>query len=197
MTISIYSQGNEYISASRGAEITGYSSDYVGQLCRAGKVPSKLVGRTWYVASEALREYKRNQESGQTAKKNLMNQGREDAEFYEIEVPVLNKSSLTPLYKRDTGPLMPTISRRAGNKSLKTNSFVSKAFFSLIPLIVVVFIGLISTQDFAYKLKGEMGSWRSLPAAAFEAVKLINVENMPKISLFDFLYETYENIANK
>lgn len=41
--------GREYISSKRVAEIMGYTQDYVGQLCRGGKIEARQVGRGWYV----------------------------------------------------------------------------------------------------------------------------------------------------
>ncbi len=41
--------GKEFVKASKAADDLGYTADYVGQLCRAGKVSAHLVGRTWYV----------------------------------------------------------------------------------------------------------------------------------------------------
>lgn len=49
-----------YIKASVIARDLGYTADYVGQLCRAGKVDAKLVGRSWYVAKESINEHKSN-----------------------------------------------------------------------------------------------------------------------------------------
>lgn len=43
-------KGQKYISSKRAAEITGYASDYVGQLARAKKVQATRVGRSWYVS---------------------------------------------------------------------------------------------------------------------------------------------------
>lgn len=51
--------GKKYVKASKAAEEVGYTADYVGQLCRAGKIDSRLVGRTWYVEEEALKEHKK------------------------------------------------------------------------------------------------------------------------------------------
>lgn len=68
MTISIFSNGKEYISASRASEKIDYSSDYIGQLCRSGKIPSKLIGRTWYVDFEALVEHKKFRQLGKPRK---------------------------------------------------------------------------------------------------------------------------------
>ena len=50
--------GTEYISSSRASEITRYSQDYIGQLCRGDKIVSKKIGRTWYVQKSSLLSYK-------------------------------------------------------------------------------------------------------------------------------------------
>ena len=47
-----------YISSKRAAKITGYAKDYVGQLCREGRVEARLVGRSWYVLETAIREHR-------------------------------------------------------------------------------------------------------------------------------------------
>ncbi|MEK7227497.1 MAG: hypothetical protein AAB641_01220 [Patescibacteria group bacterium] len=60
MISPIFSSGKEYISASRASKKIGYSSDYIGQLCRAKKIPGQLVGRTWYIELAVLLEYKKN-----------------------------------------------------------------------------------------------------------------------------------------
>ncbi len=43
-----------YISSKRAASELHYTKDYVGQLCRGGKVDARLVGRTWYVNRSSL-----------------------------------------------------------------------------------------------------------------------------------------------
>ena len=54
-----------YISSKRAAKITGYAKDYVGQLCREGRVPARLVGRGWYVLESAIQDHRfGNQEIG-------------------------------------------------------------------------------------------------------------------------------------
>lgn len=44
------------ISLARAAEITGYHQDYLGQLCRLGRLPAKKVGRNWFTSEDALRD---------------------------------------------------------------------------------------------------------------------------------------------
>ena len=50
--------GKEYLSSGRAAEVTGYHSDYVGQLARSGAVESKQVGNRWYVNKESIKKHK-------------------------------------------------------------------------------------------------------------------------------------------
>ncbi|MES2995128.1 MAG: hypothetical protein V4681_03800 [Patescibacteria group bacterium] len=52
-----------YISSKRAAKITGYAKDYVGQLCREGRVEARLVGRSWYVLESAIRAHRFGNES--------------------------------------------------------------------------------------------------------------------------------------
>ncbi len=51
-------QDKKYISAKRAAIIFGYSSDYVGQLCREGKIECTMVGRSWFVSEESVLNHK-------------------------------------------------------------------------------------------------------------------------------------------
>lgn len=46
--------GKNYVKASKAARDLGYTTDYVGQLCRSGQVDAHLIGRTWYVDQEQL-----------------------------------------------------------------------------------------------------------------------------------------------
>jgi hypothetical protein len=48
----------KYISSKQAAKVTGYAKDYVGQLCREGRVPARLVGRSWYVLESAVHDHR-------------------------------------------------------------------------------------------------------------------------------------------
>jgi hypothetical protein len=48
----------KYVSSKRAAQITGYAKDYIGQLCREGRVPARLVGRSWYVLESAIQDHR-------------------------------------------------------------------------------------------------------------------------------------------
>ena len=47
-----------YVSSKRAAQITGYAKDYVGQLCREGRVEARLVGRNWYVLESSIQDHR-------------------------------------------------------------------------------------------------------------------------------------------
>ena len=48
----------KYVSSKRAAKMTGYAKDYIGQLCREGRVPARLVGRSWYVLETAIQDHR-------------------------------------------------------------------------------------------------------------------------------------------
>lgn len=54
----IFVEDKKYISSKRAAKITGYAKDYVGQLCREGRVPARFVGRSWYVLETAIQDHR-------------------------------------------------------------------------------------------------------------------------------------------
>jgi len=58
MNGDLYFDGKKYISSSRAAKISGYVNDYIGQLCRDGKLEARMVGRSWYVGLESLIQHK-------------------------------------------------------------------------------------------------------------------------------------------
>ncbi|MEK7641505.1 MAG: helix-turn-helix domain-containing protein [Patescibacteria group bacterium] len=58
MKDSILIDAREFISVVRASEITKYSNDYIGQLCREGKIAARMVGRTWFIDRESLSVYK-------------------------------------------------------------------------------------------------------------------------------------------
>lgn len=54
MEQSLFFEGKEYVSSKRASQISKYTKDYVGQLCRGNKLKAKLVGRNWYVDLDSL-----------------------------------------------------------------------------------------------------------------------------------------------
>lgn len=59
--------GKEYVRATVIAKKFKYTADYVGQLCRSGKVDARRVGRNWYINLESVIAYRKTKH--QTQKK--------------------------------------------------------------------------------------------------------------------------------
>jgi hypothetical protein len=55
---TVVTNGITYTKASVLAKQFRYTPDYIGQLCRAGKIDCQLVGRSWFVSEAALLEHK-------------------------------------------------------------------------------------------------------------------------------------------
>jgi hypothetical protein len=51
-------EDKKYISSKRAAQVTGYAKDYIGQLCREGKVEATQLGRNWYVLETSIKEHR-------------------------------------------------------------------------------------------------------------------------------------------
>ena len=51
--------GVAYTRASTAAKKFGYTSDYIGQLCRGKQIDARLVGRSWYVNIDSITEYRK------------------------------------------------------------------------------------------------------------------------------------------
>lgn len=152
--------GKEYTKASVVAKRFNYTSDYIGQLCRAKKVDARLVGRAWYVNLDSLLEHRKGKykkpteielEPTEKVIKNYLS--RIDVE------PILNKkivkilknkgdleSEVRVRYESDENVLFPRVDKSdvstvlhadtAGEESLTTSKEVSgtKTFFKAEPL---------------------------------------------------------------
>jgi len=51
-------EGSKLISSKEASKLTGYAKDYIGQLCREGRVQAQRIGRAWFVNLESLRSHK-------------------------------------------------------------------------------------------------------------------------------------------
>ena len=89
-----------YISSKQAAKITGYAKDYIGQLCREGRVPARLVGRSWYVLESAIQDHRFGNsaiESGETEVKNTPSSAFESRYSSPEEVlPSVNQFKARP-----------------------------------------------------------------------------------------------------
>jgi hypothetical protein len=73
MIDSILIKDKKYLSSPQAGKLVGYTTDYVGQLCRNKKVESQMIGRTWYVSEDSILKHK------EVSAVNLTNGGRRTA----------------------------------------------------------------------------------------------------------------------
>ncbi len=109
--------GKNYVKASVIARDLGYTADYVGQLCRAGKVDAKLFGRSWYVDKDSIGDHKstRYRSTQAVSKKNLQlhvaSLEKEEAGSSYAQSRFYGYSQQKPVarYTPDSAELMPAI----------------------------------------------------------------------------------------
>ncbi|MCR4276475.1 MAG: helix-turn-helix domain-containing protein [Candidatus Parcubacteria bacterium] len=89
----------KYVSSKQAAKVTGYAKDYVGQLCREGRVPARLVGRSWYVLESALHDHRFG---------NPKNEAIEDSRPTTWE---------SPRYEASDAENLPSVNRLRGSES--------------------------------------------------------------------------------
>tara|TARA_B100000745_G_scaffold223426_1_gene149153 strand:+ start:5551 stop:6273 length:723 start_codon:yes stop_codon:yes gene_type:complete len=98
-----------YKKATEVAKDLGYTTDYIGQLCRSGKVEAEFVGRSWYVNPDSLKEHKfaRHRSNKEKSRKAV-------EEYKKAQAVHIHTKDLTPKtysYEADDGELVPTLTK--------------------------------------------------------------------------------------
>lgn len=92
-------EDKRYVSSKQAAKLTGYAKDYVGQLCREGRVPARLVGRSWYVLESAIQDHRFGDMEKEVAPKKAPEAQKE------------SKSWDSPRYESVSADPLPTVNR--------------------------------------------------------------------------------------
>src|SRR3989344_3646009 len=131
MVNPIFSDGKEYISAIRAAEKIGYASDYIGQLCRAKKIPGELIGKSWYVDFPSLVEHKKNRKLGKPS---------------PIIQDKLNQSTVFT-YEKDDKSELPKLSKSSRYvEPVWTSVLFKQAVVSSLALLIAVSAGFATLE---------------------------------------------------
>lgn len=94
-------EDKKYVSSKRAAKMTGYAKDYIGQLCREGRVPARLVGRSWYVLETAIQDHRFGPIDVKSEEKDRI---------VEPE-PVISHTWESPRYEASDDEFLPSINR--------------------------------------------------------------------------------------
>lgn len=106
----------KYISSKHAAKITGYAKDYVGQLCREGRVEARLVGRSWYVLEDSVREHRYGKENEVSV--------AESTAINAPEEPIHTNAYSNVTYTKEETPFLPELQEK------KEEAYVSEAIES-------------------------------------------------------------------
>ncbi|MDP3784669.1 MAG: hypothetical protein Q8R12_01160, partial [bacterium] len=179
----------KYISSKQAAKMTGYSSDYVGQLCRLGKVRSKRIGRDWMISERSILNYKNEGNQLKNIKNNLSARFGEIYKFYALarQIFSIRKSRLDewdkalfenkrPKYNFDLGYLIRPLAFTAIFMAVITGFILNLGFISKLAYQVkndVAQIDLPSLPSF---------SLPEIPEIAFPKLAMPKI-TLPKISI--------------
>lgn len=115
---TIIVNGLLYISSERAAKLTGYTTDYVGQLARAGKIDARLIGRTWFVRQEAVCKHriKKSQLAEKTQNSPYVSKQGHSERQIRLLTELISRTELIHLegitYEPDLdAPLLPPLSK--------------------------------------------------------------------------------------
>lgn len=187
MNNPIFCNGKEYISASRAALESGYAADYVGQLCRSGKIPAKLIGRSWYVDIDALLIHK-----------GVMNS------VSETVVPMKCEGQI--VYEPDHRSLIPRLRKMNTAQSKKSYLLVAESAGVVVALLFVTMLGVSAFEhvspSFASAFEAEVrGGFDRSTALLASIPRAITHSGLVDVSVFDlasqakgYLIQTLESV---
>jgi len=90
----------KFVSSKRAAKMTGYAKDYIGQLCREGRVPARLIGRSWYVLEAAIQDHRFGAEEPERESKTAQS---------PMKSPEIQSTWESPRYESYSEELLPAI----------------------------------------------------------------------------------------
>lgn len=101
--------GENYVKAAVLAKKFGYTADYLGQLCRSEQVKATLVGRSWYVNEDSLRQHRQQRYRSSAAKsKESLKEAAEFQKTRQQQAFIGHKLGQTR-YEIDDAALIPVV----------------------------------------------------------------------------------------
>lgn len=141
---SIVLDGVTYVKVKDIAKKYHYTTDYVGQLCRSGKINCHLVGRSWYVSEDSLNVHKnsgskKNRQDEIVLNSNVYLGNSGDAEPVEVRPFVTKKiaRSLQPVkhFVHNSLPKFSTYSHDNVDLLPRSNAINTKSEIVVKPIV--------------------------------------------------------------
>jgi hypothetical protein len=145
MIVDLFLEEKKFISVKRASEETGYTSDYIGQLCRHGKIPAKLVGRTWFVDFESLLNHKNNPNS-----RALKKIGVHDSQELKIVSPAVVREEDSLDFESELPQILPELLPKSGVQKILIKSRPVHSRPLVVVLTTVVALFVVSNTTFLW-----------------------------------------------
>jgi hypothetical protein len=110
-------EGKRYLSARRAAQISDYTQDYIGQLCRGKELTAKKIGRSWFVSEDSLMDHLKEYKHQEWLKRRQLQKKQQQEHEQDDEIS----------YESDEGPLNPTPQKGANEPDETTRSVPAEA----------------------------------------------------------------------
>ena len=99
-----------FISTREAAKLSGYNSDYLGRLCREGKIEATRIGRAWIVNKNSLLSFVADQEEQKKKNAEALAQAREveykAAQEAKVIAPVVVEEAPVEVVSLPTAPVI-------------------------------------------------------------------------------------------
>lgn len=174
-------KGENYVKASVLADKYGYTSDYVGQLCRSEQVKATLVGRSWYVNEESLLEHRKGRYRSTLAKSKEM--VRKYAEERTQSLKPTNVQRVVR-YEDDDRDLFPILSQRS---NIPEPEHISEATSESEPESLEVTTSEVEVVVLLNELERDEEVARSVPISKY---KRPTVKTIPSFAASEISYRT-------
>src|SRR3989344_1594350 len=101
MVTSLLFDGKKFISSGEASKGANFAPDYIGQLCRGGKLVCRRVGKAWFVEEESLLSYKALDLNHAPSKAHRLNG---NVRVEEVMVAPVELEPLIPPFLKEVSP---------------------------------------------------------------------------------------------
>ena len=101
--------GVRFIPVKTAAALCDYTADYVGQLCRGGKLEATRIGRSWYVSESSIIAHREGQVVQEETKEFDVSEELKKVKESRLSPRSIFRDSSFVVYSKDDRPLIPVL----------------------------------------------------------------------------------------
>ncbi len=196
MKDSLILEGKIYISARRASRIMNYAQDYIGQLCRTGKLECKMIGRSWFVTEESLLSHRESaiesteervlkiiEKDKEELTKNIQEKIKEENTREKQTVCKIESSPLE--YHVEEKPLLPPLGKRVSPAfAIPSFHFDARKASTANTAFIVLFIAAMGMSALIYSTSLKSVSPSSSTASVASVTRDIVDQAMSTVTKF-------------